>query len=270
LSVREVFALRDEKAFDLFRELRWGKGEEVACPECGVVEWHWFAPSRRQWRCKACARTFSVTSGNIFAHHKLPLRVYLVADRVDRRLAENLSPDRRCLLVMREHHRRNSEASQLAGARRILSFVIRHENQAEAGASAQRFITFHSNTDPRGLGTREVAAFLDHLALRRKVAVGTQNLALNALVRKYPNAAKSWVWQYVFPSGHISADPRSGELRRHHVHENGLQKAVKRAAEQADIAKRVNTLCVRHSFATHPLDTGYDVRTVQELLGRGY
>lgn len=164
LSVREVFALGDAAAFELFRELRWGKGEEVVCPECGVVERHWFLPSRRQWRCKACAHTFSVTSGTIFAHHKLPLRVYLGAvaiytnavkglsalqmcrdlgvqyksafvlmhklreetplsgdvemdgayvgghvrpqnkkeERVDRRLGENQSPDKRCILVMRE------------------------------------------------------------------------------------------------------------------------------------------------------------------------
>jgi len=69
----------DEQAFDLFRELRWGKSEEVICPECGAAAVHWFLPSRRQWRCKACAHTFSVTSGTIFAHHKLPLRTYLGA-----------------------------------------------------------------------------------------------------------------------------------------------------------------------------------------------
>lgn len=69
LSVREVFELSDEAAFDLFRELRWGKGDEVACPECGVMEQHWFLPSRQQWRFKASSHTFSVTSGTIFAHH---------------------------------------------------------------------------------------------------------------------------------------------------------------------------------------------------------
>jgi len=209
LSVREVFAVSDEAAFDLLRELRWGKSEEVVCPACGVAERHWFLPSRRQWRCKACAHTFSVTSGTIFAHHKLPLRVYLGAvaiytnavkglsalqmcrdlgvqyktafvllhklresllvqreetplsgevemdgayvgghvrpqnkkeDRLDRRLAENQSPDRRCILVMREHHPRNSEAVGPVGARRTLSFVIRRENQADVGALAQRHI----------------------------------------------------------------------------------------------------------------------------------
>ena len=89
----------------------------------------------------------------------------------------------------------------------------------------------------------------------------------DALSRKYPNAAKEWRWQYVFPSGRISADPRSGVLRRHHLHENGLQKAVKLAAELAGITKRVGTHTLRHSFATHLLQAGYDIRTVQELLG---
>jgi integron integrase len=89
----------------------------------------------------------------------------------------------------------------------------------------------------------------------------------DALSRKYPNAAKEWRWQYVFPSGRISADPRSGVLRRHHLHENGLQKAVKQAAEMAGITKRVGTHTLRHSFATHLLQAGYDIRTVQELLG---
>jgi len=88
-----------------------------------------------------------------------------------------------------------------------------------------------------------------------------------ALARKYPNAAREWVWQYVFPSAKLSTDPKGGRVRRHHLNESGLQRAIKQAAQAAGIAKRVNSHALRHSFATHLLEAGYDIRTVQELLG---
>lgn len=89
----------------------------------------------------------------------------------------------------------------------------------------------------------------------------------DALSRKYKNAAKEWRWQYVFPSSRFSTDPRTGKIRRHHIHETNLQKAVKKAAERAGIVKKVNCHALRHSFATHLLENGYDIRTVQDLLG---
>jgi len=88
-----------------------------------------------------------------------------------------------------------------------------------------------------------------------------------ALERKYPNANREWIWQYVFPANRLSVDPRSGIVRRHHVDESGLQKAVREAARLARIEKRVTCHIFRHSFATHFLEAGYDIRTVQELLG---
>jgi integron integrase len=88
-----------------------------------------------------------------------------------------------------------------------------------------------------------------------------------ALERKYPNAEREWVWQFIFPSISISADPRSGIRRRHHRHESSVQKALKLALSGSGIEKNVGCHTFRHSFATHLLQAGYDIRTVQELLG---
>ena len=116
-----------------------------------------------------------------------------------------------------------------------------------------------------GLRTRVESVIALH---RRDLDAGHGETVLpEALAQKYPNAGREPKWQFLYPSGHLSVDPRSGVIRRHHVHESGVQRAVRDAARRAGTLKRVGCHTFRHCFATHLIEAGQDIRTVQELLG---
>jgi len=217
LSMREVFAMSDEQAFEALRAVRWGRDGEPACPDCGGVGCHWFLPSRRQWRCRDCGHTFSVTSGTIFAHHKLPIQIYLGAvalytNAVKGLSALQLSRDldvqyKTAFVLM--HKLRQSLMDQrdetpLAGEVEIdggyTNGSVRPANRAEE--RVDRRLSEHQNPDKRCILVMREAYAADDLAER----IGAKRTLTFVIPRENQTDVGALAARFIAPGTTISAD----------------------------------------------------------------
>jgi len=215
----------------------------------------------------------------VFLYHKvlfIPLgdKIAPLRSKKPRRLPTVLTPDETRRLLNQLQGTHALMAGLLYGAGLRLTECLRLRIQDVDFGQKQIFVRGKGDKDRISLLPNETAQQLEtHIGRVKALHLSDLDEGFGrvyvpeALLRKYPNAPTEPGWQYVFPARKRSLDPRSGEERRHHVLESGLQKAVKSAARKAGLSKRVSCHTLRHSFATHLLENGVNIRTVQELLG---
>lgn len=143
--------------------------------------------------------------------------------------------------------------------------LARNEIRVRRGKGQKDRVTLLADSAAALLGEHLLRVKALH---EKALAAGTGTVALpGALAHKYPRADRSWPWQWLFPASRVFADRRTGELHRHHLHPSAVQRAMAEAVRESGVGKRASCHTMRHSFATHLLEAGYDIRTVQELLG---
>ena len=196
------------------------------------------------------------------AQRPIHLPVVLTRDEVRRVLERLVGPSRLIVLLLYGAGLRLLEAAQLRV--KDVDFTT-NQIVIRNGKGAKDRVTVLPSAAKAGLMEQIDLVRWQH---REDLSHGAGRVALpDALARKYPNAGRELAWQWVFPATRHYVDRITGQRRRHHLHESVIQRAVKRALRQADIPKLASCHTFRHSFATHLLEDGHDIRTVQELLG---
>ena len=240
LSVRKVMELTNDQAFQLFKEVRWGAGEEVACPSCGAIGKHYFQRTRKQWRCKDCNHTFSVTSGTIFAFHKLPLRVYLAAIAIYTNAVKGISA---------------LQLSRDLGVQYKTAFVLAHK--------IRESLMEHRDAAPLGGEVHMDGAYVNgHIRPKNKKE---DRIDRRLAIHQKPGKRCVFVMRQKAEKIETDGDTIKGS--------NKTLTFIIKAENQADVSKladdfvkKGSTICADESNAYDPLHAKFDTRRVNHSI----